>query len=178
MPINREKRAVAIRVLRQYMSGKISNNELDANWPKDEPELKIIFRECIWFMYSDVEKHYNKRKNKLSPKDKQAIARLILFLGTDQNYGWPAQSLWLNPLIVIAVFSGVIGIKWDWEWAGLFFGSALLFTGLVVNPILRMFSIGRRRKSGDWEVWPFHRIADFAEAKRNPRYLTGRVARN
>lgn len=174
MPLNREARNKAIKLLRQYMGGKISNDHLLESWPRKEPDLDALFWQCAWPIVSDLEHHYHVGKHKLNKEGKSSIARVVLFLGTDQEYSWPAPShWWLKSMLLSWVGTLVVWLISDKEWALLFFGTTWFLLGYVVGPFASKILLKRFKTHGDWEVWPFHTRVDFEAAKRKPRYLAG-----
>ena len=165
----------AILVLRRYMSGKISNDELEKEWPKANKELAEIFKHGVWHIYSDLERHFNTGRHKLSKDGKTEVARWILFLQSDQTYTWPTTNWRDNwPFLIVALLVGLIGLRWGGGWA-----TISILPGIFVAVFITRLTSGKTfRRRGDWEVWPFRTRADFEEAKRHPKYLTGVSQRN
>ena len=87
--ISRDKLALA---LRRYVSGKITNDELD--------DLEISYQDITvkelhldsWYLYDDRTEHKATGKYRVNNEDKKKIAKFILFLQSNQEFLWMETS--------------------------------------------------------------------------------------
>ena len=170
MRINRADRNKAVQMLRRYVAGRISDDELLDKWPRTEPTLKALYDDCIFQITEHVAWVRKGAKPKLSREAKDALARTILFLNSDEEYLWPRPSpLWKWVYSFAALGAVGIGLKTDWEWAVLFLGTFAVGAGSVFG----YFTQRQFKRAGEWGTWPFFKAPDFQNAKARPRYLTG-----
>jgi hypothetical protein len=99
------------------------------------------------FLYDDLREHRLTGRHKLSPADRQNVARWILFLENDLAYEWPVVPLAIR-LALLPINLVTLG-----------------FAGRIVQ---RYASRG-----GDTEVWPFRRRRDYQAVLRRPPYRGG-----
>ena len=80
-----ERRRVAARLIREFIAGEITNDELEDRWPlgPGDPALSEIFR-LVWVHYDDLETH-SFRGDRVSAA---ALLRCAEFLETDLPYVW------------------------------------------------------------------------------------------
>lgn len=149
--IDRRNRDHMAQAIRSLASGLVTNDAFDdERVPRpfgEDLAIREIYWSGVWPLYGDMQCYRLRGKDALSDEQRRWLARCVMFLKTDLPYEWPTLS------------------RRD--------AVALFFKNLV--------SLGKARKdyldalsaAGDREVWPFLRMADFAAAKREPRYCVG-----
>jgi len=90
--IDRHTRNIAGEALRDFMEGRISNQEYERRYPKskDDPALWEIYVQ-VWFSYSDLKQHTLTGKHALNDEGRAFLERCILFLKSDAEFEWPRQ---------------------------------------------------------------------------------------
>jgi hypothetical protein len=150
--IHRESRDRLAQALRQYVSGHLSNDELDdveVDW-RDRGAVAV--KEMAWGLYDDTRHHYVEGRSPRGSVGRKTVARWIAFLHSCEEYIWPEYSF----LQIVNWPMNLLTFGW-WE---------------------RM----KRRKweqfleAGDLDVWPFCRREDLEAAIRKPKLLAGRAA--
>jgi len=126
--IDRHSRQIAVKALRDFVDGAISNKEYERRYPqsRDDPALREVYIQ-IWFLYSDVQTHFLTGKHAPNEERSLFLERCILFLKSDLEFQWPLQECHL--------------------WCGL----------LRLFGIRRIVARGKNEEMpiGDKEVWPF-----------------------
>src|SRR5262249_23646603 len=89
--LDRESRRSLAELLRHLVAGQITNDEFENRRPRGSRDLAVrqVFEEGAWFLYSDTHEHRLKGRHRLAGRDRQNVARWILFLKTDLPYEWP-----------------------------------------------------------------------------------------
>jgi hypothetical protein len=104
----------------------------------------------LWRFYDD---HYPRRmvgKDAPDAHEHRELTRYAAFLDTDLEYEWPkANFIRIGGLGILPVLT--LGLLWPLDW--------------WIKRQNRRFEEGLRR-SGDLEVWPFIKRADFADGAR------------
>src|SRR5579859_5553001 len=91
--IDRLARNQLAEALRALAAGQISNDEFENRVPRSsDPAIWHIFFDGVWGLSSDLWQHRLRGKHHLSADAKQAVARCVLFLKTDQEFEWPQPS--------------------------------------------------------------------------------------
>ena len=91
--ISRDKLA---ETLRQYVSGRITNDTLDdLNINNEDFGVKAI-KHASWFLYDDLYEHKAIGRNKIEKENRYNISKWILFLQSDEEYLWPRPSIFDN----------------------------------------------------------------------------------
>lgn len=143
--IDREARDKAAEILRHFISGQITNFELEAEMPtSDDPVISAI-EDSVWLFYDDFSKHKMKSDWALPKEAKELMARWIMFLHTDEEYKWPAFP-----------HAGVRPLKHGW------------LARLLGKHLEEKMFMG----CGTYGVWPFFDESSYDIAKRNPRLLS------
>ena len=127
-------------LLRQFMSGRMTNDDFVSREPIESDDAAICaISEQAWFLYDDIRTHRLSGRWRITGDGRHAVARWILFLKTDLEYTWPPL-LRGGPLFQY-IFQCLIT-----------FGAA----------------IGERRRTwecaGDRDVWPFAARSDYVRA--------------
>ena len=147
--IDRQSRDRLAAALRHYVSGQITNDDLDAisvDW-RDRGAAAV--KAMSWRLYSDLERHYATHEHALNKEAKRDIARWIVFLHSDLEYVWPNHQL-------IETQGGPLNaltLGW-WDKRKKRIWDAFL-------------------EAGDFSVWPFCHRTEFEEAISHPRLLAG-----
>ena len=150
--INRADRDQLALLLRRYVAGRITNDELaDAPARSQDPAIRPIY-EFAWQLYDDVSNHRAEGRHSLSPEARRMVARWILFLHSDLEYRWPRFSF----LQIYNLPLNLLTLGW-WERR-----KACRFEAF--------------QRAGHFKVWPFVTSEEFKSALRNPRFLRGRAA--
>ena len=87
-----EARAKAAELLEAFLSGRLSNDELEAGWPESvDPALGEI-RRAVWLTYDD-------EREQIGPSsDPELVRRCAAFMRTTEPYTWPVPRLWQRAL--------------------------------------------------------------------------------
>ena len=143
--IDREARNLLAESLRHLASGRISNDEFECHRPGSSPDRAIdAVCDQAWFLYSDLKEHTLTGLDRLSPDDRHAVARWIVFLHSDLEYQWPKYPL--------------VGLR-----------GALL--NLVTFGRAGRAAAASWGTKGDVDVWPFIARSDLEVASSKPRLL-------
>jgi hypothetical protein len=137
--INRINRNIAGQVLRRFMSGEITNDEFDAQCPRNGDAAIQAIWTAVWMVYSDLYCHKLTGSHTPDAEIQAALERSLIFLGTDLEFEWP--------LPVISV-GNVLAKLWR-----------RLEGSLGGSPPPEAKS--PRAITGDDDVWPFFRRADY-----------------
>ncbi|MEO0566282.1 MAG: hypothetical protein AAF066_00990 [Pseudomonadota bacterium] len=79
--VDPEARSLAAVLLRSLISGQITNDQFEDDFPiSSDPALDAI-RDTAWLYYSDTKEYHLKGPERLHPDEKRAIIRWNLFLG-------------------------------------------------------------------------------------------------
>jgi hypothetical protein len=137
--VDRRARNVAAEVIREFMEGSISNREYEGRYPnsKDDPVLWEIFVQ-IWFLYSDLKEHTLTGKHVLKRETRSFLDRCILYLKSDCDFQWSRQRFrpWLGLCRVLGLGRFIIRLE------------------------------GKEMTTGDAEVWPFFKKAEYEEIEK------------
>jgi hypothetical protein len=89
LPVDRAKRDLAAKLVRDFVAGHITNDELEDQWPlgRGDPALNEIFQ-FVWSFYDDLTTH---RFNG-GPDAAHALEQCAAFLESDEPYVWPVRN--------------------------------------------------------------------------------------
>jgi hypothetical protein len=139
--IDRNARDRAVELLNAALAGRITNYQLEDQWPQKSSDWALsAVGEEIWRYYDDSpEARLNPAI--LQTKELEVIKRSILFLSSDREYEWPRYSIATeNRTLVQRVFGlGKQRAKEEWE---------------------------RFKAAGEIDAWPFLRLSDYQEAAK------------
>lgn len=98
---DRAARATAARLLRAYVAGEITNDDMVDGWPRQVHDEAIdgIFN-VVWYTYSDLQTH---KFEGATPELRALFERAAQFLDADRPYPWPKIS-WLVRLASLPTF--------------------------------------------------------------------------
>lgn len=140
--IDREARNKLAELMRSLVAGAITNDEFEDALP-NSPDDAVweVFHKGAWCLYSDLKAHKLKGEHALPDADKSVVARWILFLKSDYEYGWPSSSF--REAFLKSVSLGLFGQSTLDKW----------------------------KAYGDVSYWPFVDRNQFNEAKKGKGYL-------
>jgi hypothetical protein len=90
--VHRASRNKLAEALRQYVSGRITNDDLDDIQVDWRDNGAVAIKERSWLLYDDTYNHRATGKHALTGPARTEIARWILFLHSDREYTWPQYS--------------------------------------------------------------------------------------
>ncbi len=146
--IHRPSRNILAEALRQYVSGRITNDELDdiaIDW-RDRGAIAV--KEMAWGLYDDMHEHKASGEHYLNKEARHDIARWIIFLHSDQEYIWPEYSF----IQIINLPINILTLGW-WE--------------RKKEKKWQEF-----QESGDFKAWPFASNEEFEKCKARPKLLS------
>ena len=92
--IDRVSRDKLAETLRHYVSGRVSNDELDnLDIKSDDLGVKAI-KDASWFLYDDLYEHKAVGRNRINKGSRHEISIWIVFLQSEKEY------VWLKPSVV------------------------------------------------------------------------------
>jgi hypothetical protein len=147
--IDRPSRDRLATTLRQYVSGRITNDDLDdieVDW-RDRGAVAV--KERAWCLYDDNYQHRAVGKHFLERPARDEIGRWILFLHSDHEYTWPQFSF----LQIVNWPLNLLTLGW-WERR-------------------KQVRFDEFKAAGDFSVWPFVTRQDYDSALSHPKYLAG-----
>lgn len=191
--VDKEARAELRIALRRLVTGRMTNDDFDEvyglHWNSQDHAIASIAG-FGWSLYSDSSTYRLKGYYAVSPEVRRFASRSILFLYTDQEYGWPEWPedlvAWcLTLLFPLTVTLGLIfGLL---AWIGnvpqatiticviLPMGILLFLTWLGLNVRIHQDSATRIKQMegfGDYHnCWPFLRQNDLEEAKKTVQFF-------
>jgi hypothetical protein len=90
--VDRYARNKAANVLRDFVTGYISNEEYERLYPTSKSDASLSeINIQIWFLYSDIREHKLTGKHALNVEQSVFVERCILFLESDCEFEWPRQ---------------------------------------------------------------------------------------
>lgn len=178
--VDREARRQYGELLRQFISGRMTNDKYeerssaikcDAN---DPAVIETYYQ--AWFLYDDIKTHRMTGTHRLNREGRRTIARAVLFLQSDQEYGWPKDSgfgILMTLFLVADVAVGLLLLALFPDKFMLTLGAfACLGALAVAYSSIRMILEKRLwAATGDVDAWPFLRHSDLEEATRHPHLL-------
>lgn len=94
--IDRAGRTTASSLLRGFVAGTLTNDELTNHWPTtnraDGDWELVAIADFLWNVYDDVYVH-RLDVAKVPSEGRAALERCQCFLGSDLSYGWPKVPL-------------------------------------------------------------------------------------
>ncbi len=152
-------RKEASQLFRDFISGKISNDEFEDSQPVTHDLAVCAIWDTAWAFYDDLKEHRLTKQHRLTSEQRRACVRWILFLHSDLLYEWPHLRIPGNdPALRIR---SSIGNHFGWPPFGVSKADAKDFLN-----------------AGYYPVWPFLRFSDYKASLASPRLLNGRLASN
>jgi hypothetical protein len=147
--IDPESRRRVAELLRHYLAGLITNDELDERLPrrsKDAAVSEVVW--ASWFLYDDIRKPYKLvGKDRVSREARRTVGRWVLFLVTDLEYEFFVPSAAMSLAFTFANLCTLGLLGWAW----------------------------RRRYRDEVVHWPFFRQTDYDRALSSPKLLANRA---
>lgn len=107
--IDQKARKAAASLVRDFLSGNITNDDLESGWPQaSEDRALMAIKRTIWAFYSDITTHSSDR---LSASSRSFFDRCALFLESDFNYEWPGDRLYQEkgiPVLMVIISTGLL----------------------------------------------------------------------
>jgi len=143
--IDRQKRDLAAKLVRQFRDGAITSDDLENDWPT-QPEDKALeaIASATWGLYDDYRPRRMTGRDAASPEERDALTRFAAFLDSSLSYEWSKSSFYgIGGCGVLVIPS--LGLLWPVDrW--------------IKRRNARLES--RLRQEGDFDVWPFIRRGD------------------
>lgn len=148
--IHRDSRDRLAEALRQYVSGRITNDDLDEVEVDWRDRGAVAVKEMAWQLYDDLSTHYVEGDLNRNSKGRKGIARWVTFLYSDREYLWPEYSFiqivnWPMNLLTFGWWERMKKKRWE-----------------------------EFLEAGDFDVWPFCAREDLEAIRSRPRLLAGR----
>jgi hypothetical protein len=145
--IDRAARNNLAEAARALLAGRITNDAFEERVPSsDDPAVSETFYMAFWQLY-DCATHRLVGRRRVPSATRRELARVILFLKSDQPYAWPVPSAARRLRMLLA---------------------NLLTLGFANRAFRARFAT-----AGDIRVWPFVDVAAFDAARERPPYLAG-----
>ena len=175
--IDIERRKKLALYLRQLATRQITNDDFESlvmddityGWlpeqyyrakeSKTDDKLIRPVLEYAWCLYSDLENHKLVGKFKLTEFQEKEIARMILFLHSEQEYTWDYVDM-TNPSVRFS-FSEML--------------QSILTLGKYYRDqrMTREKQLEEMKRNGDYEYWPFKTKEDFEKQLERQPFLVG-----
>ena len=132
--IDQTQRDAARRVLRSFIDGEITNDDFEAQFPRnaEDPAIPAI-KANVWMLYSDLRQHKLTGKHAPNAEYRAILERCVLFLETNLEFEWPVPKISLSNI----------------------------FTNLWSHAKARLGKPTSQPSEGDEDVWPFFRKQDY-----------------
>lgn len=150
--IHRESRNNLAEALRHYVSGQITNDNLDdieVDW-RDRGAIAV--KDIAWGLYDDLSEHKATETHYLNKDARHEIAKWIIFLHSDQEYIWPEYSF----MQIVNWPMNILTFGW-WE--------------KMKEKRWQEF-----QEAGDHEAWPFSSKEELEKFRRKPKLLSKKLA--
>jgi hypothetical protein len=151
--IDKVARKQAAEAIRHFLAGRISNDEFVCRYPSSEDHIIWALDDTLWGFYDDLREHTLTGEFAAPAELKKQVIRWVMFLYTDEEYGWPA----INAPGMRAYYQP--------SWLSRVTG----FSKYVEKRTASFMA------HGDYDVWPFRRRVDFESARKRPVLLGGSV---
>ncbi|MEM6678103.1 MAG: hypothetical protein AAF675_09545 [Pseudomonadota bacterium] len=152
-----QARVKASKILRDFISGKISNREFEDAQPITHDRAIGAIWDTMWVFYQDGKEHRLEGKYRLPPDQRRACIRWIVFLHSQLLYEWPDIYLpGVDPASRIQ--------------------DSFLKRLFSLHQDLTKEQTDRFLATGHYPVWPFFRVSDYKRSLSSPRLLRGKTA--
>ena len=91
--IDRISRDKLAETLRQYVSGRVTNDTLDDLKTNNEDYGVKAIKDAAWFLYDDLYEHKAVGKDRIEKDNRHEVSKWIIFLQSDEEYLWPRPSI-------------------------------------------------------------------------------------
>lgn len=147
--IDRPSRDRLSTALRHYVSGRITNDDLDEVEVDWRDRGAVAVKERAWGLYTDTYQHRAVGLHYLPKSARDEIGRWILFLHSEHEYAWPH-------------FSFLQIVNWPMN---------ILTIGLWESR--KQKRLDEFITAGDFSVWPFISRQDYEGSLEHPRFFAG-----
>lgn len=147
--IDRDSRDRLAEALRQYTSGRITNDDLDAVRVDWRDRGAVAVKQMTWGLYSDVKTHHVGNDIPPHSENRRTIARWIAFLHSDEEYIWPEYAF----IRIVNWPMNILTCGWWEKWKKKKWEQFL--------------------EAGDFEAWPFSSRSDLERVAKRPKLLAG-----
>src|SRR5262245_56478952 len=147
--IDRASRNRLATALRRYVSGRITNDDLDCiavDW-RDRGAVAVSQR--AWALYDDNYQHRATGKHYLGKSARDEVSRWIIYLHSDVEYTWPEFSF----IQIVNPFMNILTFGW--------------------SEARKERRFQEFQAAGDYSVWPFATEADHRIALDRPKFFAG-----
>ena len=150
--IDRASRSRLAEALRHYVTGRITNDQLDGVEVDWRDRGAVAVQQMAWRLYDDLSVHYVEDRLPPHSEGRTAVARWILFLHSGEEYLWPDYSFiqivnWPMNLLTLGLWESWKRRRWE-----------------------------QFLEAGDFDAWPFRQRSALDRAVARPRLLAGRSA--
>ena len=153
MMVDRNVRDRAAQLLRNFISGKITNDAFADQCPVTTDRAIYAIWDTAWVLYSDMHTHRLIGKHRLSVDMRRVCVRWLLFLHSNDEYEWPDISLpGIDPSTRIQ--------------------QSLWRRLLKLDNSLAPDVANEFMASGHYPVWPFISVKAYRQALKAPRLLS------
>lgn len=151
--IDRSKRDVAAKLVRQFRDGEINSDDLESQWPKRTEDKALEAVESrVWAFYDDHRPRRMKGREAASPEEQEALTRYAAFLDSSLSYEWSKANFYgIGGCGVLVILS--LGLLWPVDW-------------WIKRRNARIEA--ELRKQGDLDVWPFIHATDYERSMAKP----------
>lgn len=145
--IDRNSRDRLAAALRHYVSGQITNDELDSVDVDWRDRGAVAVKQMAWQLYDDTRQHRVDGRFPRSSDDRAMVVRWIAFLYSNREYLWPEYTFvqivnWPMNLATLGWWERMKRRKWE-----------------------------QFLEAGDFSAWPFCSRRELEEVRRAPRLL-------
>ena len=145
--IHRESRDRLAEALRHYVSGQITNDDLDSVIIDRCDRGAKAVQDAAWQLYDDMYQHKATGRHVINKEGRKIIARWVTFLYSEKEYLWPEYPLlqifnWPMNLITFGWWERMKKRKWE-----------------------------QFEECGDIDAWPFCSRSELEEVIKKPRLL-------
>lgn len=138
--VHRPTRSRLARALQSFAIGRLSNYGFEEHMgrPWDDVGAGQVFQTGVWPWIDGTDEFRLRGKNRCAPGARRELARMVLFLKTDQPYAWPVIGglAWFALFVLGLLTLGLVGLPFRWWW----------------------------RRQGDESLWPFVDRASYQRA--------------
>jgi hypothetical protein len=91
--IDKDKRDIAAGLVRQFLEGQITSDDLEGSWPSktDDTALEAV-GSMVWLFYDDHRPRRMVGKEAASAEERELLTRYAAFLDSDIAYDWPESN--------------------------------------------------------------------------------------
>jgi hypothetical protein len=143
--IDRQRRALAATLVREFRDGAITSDDLESEWPANSEDKALeALASAVWGLYDDHRPRRMSGQNAASADEREALTRFAAFLDSPLAYEWSRSNFYgVGGCGVLVVLS--LGLLWPVDW-------------WIKRRNARIQA--ELRREGEMDVWPFIRRAD------------------